>query len=433
MATKGERTLFEINKKTMRNVFLVIAAGIVLYWILHETERVKSVFGVVRSIFSPFVLGACLAFILNVPMRAFEKLFKKVANEKLRRVIAIALTFLALLIVLAGVFWLLIPQLIETVKSLIPALSKFLGDAEVFVEDAFVRYPQLLEWFGAPDLNHIDWTALIQKAVSVLGASLSSIISGTFSAISSVVGAIFNGVIAFVFALYCLFQKETLARQGRKVLYAFVPERFSDQVVRILRLTSATFSNFLSGQCIEVCILGCMFAIVMAICRMPYIPLISVLIAITAFIPYVGAFIGCVVGAFLIFVNNPLQAVLFVGIFLLIQQIEGNIIYPRVVGNSIGLNGMWVLIAISVGGGLFGVGGMFLMIPVASVIYTLLREITNKRLGRMSVDPEKLKNQPPEKRSTFKERREANKAKARQRRAERAAKKAENEQENKSL
>ncbi len=417
--------MLEVNKKTLRNVFLLIAAGILLYWILHETERVKSVFGVISGIFSPFALGAGLAFVLNVPMRAFERMFKKVENARLRRVLAVLLTFLSLAVILVGVFWLLIPQLVDTVKALFPALIRFAGNAEAYAEDMLQQNPELLEWVVAnTELDNMDWTAVIEKAWSVLSNSLSTILSGAFSAITSVFGAIFNFVIAFVFALYCLFQKETLARQGRKLLYAFVPERYSDQVVRILRLTSATFSNFLSGQCIEVCILGGMFAIVMAICRMPYIPLISVLIAITAFIPYIGAFVGCVVGAFLIFVDNPLQAVLFVGLFLVIQQIEGNVIYPRVVGNSIGLNGMWVLIAISVGGGLFGVGGMFLMIPIASVLYTLAREVTNKRLKKVSIAPEKLTPQPPEMRSTFKERRAASKAKAQQRKAERAAQKA---------
>ena len=224
-------------------------------------------------------------------------------------------------------------------------------------------------------------------------------------------------------AVYVLLAKETLARQGRKVLYAFLPEGASDYIVRVLRLTNSTFSNFLSGQCVEVCILGSMFAISMAIFRMPYIPLISVLIAVTAFIPIVGAFIGCIVGAFLIFVNDPLQAVIFVGMFLALQQIENNIIYPRVVGTSIGLNGMWVLIAVAVGGELFGIAGMFLMIPVTSVIYTLIREVTNNRLNKLTIDPEKLKDQPPELRSHFKEKRKENKAKMEKRRTERKEKK----------
>lgn len=415
--------MLELNKKTLRNLFLVVAGGIVLYWLLHETDRVKAVYSVVKGIFAPFVLGAALAFILNVPMRAFEGLLKKVKNERWRRVLAVLLTFVAVLLVLTLVCLLLIPQLIKTIQSLIPSLIEFAGEVEAFFYEFLNENPRLMEWVvNNTDLESVDWASLIQQAISVLGTSVSSIISGTFSAIGSVFSALVNFVIAIVFALYSLFQKETLARQGRKLLYAFVPERVSDHIVRILRLSNSTFSNFLSGQCVEVCILGCLFAVSMAIFKMPYIPLISVLIAVTAFIPIVGAFIGCVVGAFLIFVNDPLLAVWFVVMFLVLQQIENNLIYPRVVGTSIGLNGMWVLVAVAVGGELFGVAGMFLMIPFASVLYTLLQEVTNKSLTGKSIDPEKLKDQPPELRSHFKEKRKQNKAKIERRRSERQEK-----------
>ena len=423
MLSKGERPMLELNKKTLRNLFLVVAGGIVLYWLLHETDRVKAVYSVVKGIFAPFVLGAALAFILNVPMRAFEGLLKKVKNERWRRVLAVLLTFVAVLLVLTLVCLLLIPQLVKTIQSLIPSLIEFAGEVEAFFYEFLNENPRLMEWVvNNTDLESVDWASLIQQAISVLGTSVSSIISGTFSAIGSVFSALVNFVIAIVFALYSLFQKETLARQGRKLLYAFVPERVSDHIVRILRLSNSTFSNFLSGQCVEVCILGCLFAVSMAIFKMPYIPLISVLIAVTAFIPIVGAFIGCVVGAFLIFVNDPLLAVWFVVMFLVLQQIENNLIYPRVVGTSIGLNGMWVLVAVAVGGELFGVAGMFLMIPFASVLYTLLQEVTNKSLTGKSIDPEKLKDQPPELRSHFKEKRKQNKAKIERRRSERQEK-----------
>ena len=415
--------MLELNKKTLRNLFLVVAGGIVLYWLLHETDRVKAVYSVVKGIFAPFVLGAALAFILNVPMRAFEGLLKKVKNERWRRVLAVLLTFVAVLLVLTLVCLLLIPQLIKTIQSLIPSLIEFAGEVEAFFYEFLNENPRLMEWVvNNTDLESVDWASLIQQAISVLGTSVSSIISGTFSAIGSVFSALVNFVIAIVFALYSLFQKETLARQGRKLLYAFVPERVSDHIVRILRLSNSTFSNFLSGQCVEVCILGCLFAVSMAIFKMPYIPLISVLIAVTAFIPIVGAFIGCVVGAFLIFVNDPLLAVWFVVMFLVLQQIENNLIYPRVVGTSIGLNGMWVLVSVAVGGELFGVACMFLMIPFASVLYTLLQEVTNKSLTGKSIDPEKLKDQPPELRSHFKEKRKQNKAKIERRRSERQEK-----------
>lgn len=418
--------MFEVNKKTLRNLFLLVAGGILLYWLLHDTERVGSFFSILNNIFSPFVLGACVAFILNVPMRAFEGVLKKVNNPKWKRLLAVLLTLVAVILVLSLVFWLLIPQLIDTFQSLVPALINFAGETETFIRELLHHYPQLLSWIKEnTDLENTSLSSLIMQLVTLVGSNVSDLVNGAVIAISTVFGAVVDFVIALVFALYCLFQKETLARQGRKVLYAFCPERFSDHVVRILRLTNSTFSNFLSGQCVEVCILGSLFAVTMAIFGMPYIPLISVLIAVTAFVPIVGAFIGCIVGAFLIFVNDPLQAVIFVAMFLVLQQIENNLIYPRVVGDSIGLNGMWVLVAVAIGGELFGIAGMFLMIPFASVLYTLIREVTNKKLDTMTVNPEKLKDQPPELRSHFKEKRKTNKAKMQKKREERKAKRAE--------
>lgn len=384
-----------IDKKTLRNIFIGVAVCIVLYWILHETERVKAVYQVLKGVISPFALGAALAFIINVPMRALENLLKGISNGKLRRIVSVLLAFIAVLLVLTLVFLLLIPQLVSTIQSLIPKLYTFVSGVETRVKDLLANNPQIMKWItDNTEFESFDWADLAQKAISMVGTSVSTIVTSAFTAIGSVTGALMDAVIAVVFALYCLFQKEILARQGRKLLYAFFPEKFSDGVIRILRLTNTTFSNFLSGQCVEVCILGCLFAASMAIFRMPYIPLVSVLVAVTAFIPVVGAWVGCILGAFFILVANPIQAVWFVIMFLVLQQIENNLIYPRVVGTSIGLSGMWVLVAVAVGGELMGVAGMFLMIPVASVLHALLSEVTNKRLAGKNIEAQKLVEQP---------------------------------------
>ena len=380
-----------IEKKTLRNIFLVAVGCIVLYWVLHEFERVKAVFAFAKGILSPFVLGASLAFIINVPMRAIENMLIKIGNKTVRRVLALLLTMLAVLLVVALVFWLLIPQLVDTVQSLVPKLYTFATESEKAISKFVSSNPWLVELVDPQNFNLGEW---IQKFVSMLASSLSGILGGAFSVIGVISGALMDVVIGVVFAIYCLFQKENLARQGKKLIYAFLPEKFCDGLVRVLRLTNTTFSNFLSGQCLEVVILGCLFAVSMTIFRMPYAPLVSVLVAVTAFIPVVGAWVGCVLGAFFILVANPLQAVWFVIMFVVLQQIENNLIYPRVVGTSIGLSGMWVLVAVAVGGDLMGVAGMFLMIPVTSVLYTLLSEATNKRLAQLQIDPEKLKGQP---------------------------------------
>ena len=402
-----------IEKKTLRNLFFVAAGCIILYWILHETERVKVVYVTIKGVLSPFVIGACIAFILNVPMRGFETLFKRaIKNRGIRRTVAILLTILCVLLVFAVVFMLLIPQIIDAVHSLIPKMYEFFLGMEKFVLDLIENNQALIDWGIENEiLNKFDWANIAKQTMDIVANSIEMIVLGAVSAIGSIAGVLFDAVIAIVFALYCLFQKETLARQGRKLLYAYLPERYADEIVRIMRLTNSTFSNFLSGQCIEVCILGSLFAVTMAIFRMPYIALISVLVAVTAFVPVVGAWVGCIFGAFLILVSNPMQAIWFVVMFIVLQQLENNLIYPRVVGSSIGLSGMWVLLAVAIGGELLGVAGMFLMIPVASVIYTLVREYTGKRLENSSVDAEKLCVQPPELRSHFKEKRKKNKEK----------------------
>lgn len=394
----------ELNKKTLLRIFWGVCGCIVLYWLLHDTERVKTLSSTVSGVLAPFVLGGVLAFILNVPMRALENsLLKKLSNEKLKRVISVVLTFIGLLLVISLVFWLLIPQIIETVNSLIPALITFGSKVEDALKAFLEKNPQVLEWLEAnTDFESVSLSNLVKNILAGFGNVASAVLGGALAAISSIFTGVFNAVISVVFCIYCLFQKETLARQGRKLLYAFLKEKTADNIIRILRLTNSTFSNFLSGQCIEVCILGSLFAICMAIFRMPYIPLISVVIAVTAFIPIVGAWIGCVLGAFLIFVNDPMLALWFVVMFLIIQQIENNLIYPRVVGTSVGLSGMWVLLAVSIGGKLMGVVGMFLMIPLASVLHTLIREYTNKKLDNSKVDQEKLKIQAPELASRYK-------------------------------
>jgi len=391
--------VLNLDRKTLKKIFLVVAACILVYWVLHEANQVRSVFRVIKNIFSPFFIGAALAFVINVPMRAIERWLKGVKKDGLRRVISIILSVLLVLIILSAVCWLLIPALIDTLQSIVPALTSAAVKVEAAIRQFLDQNPDVMQWVSNNiDLEKLDLSSLLQKAISLLSSSISSVIAGAFQAIGGIADVVIDLVISVVFSIYCLFQKETLARQGRKLLYAFLPEKFSDETVRILRLTNTTFSNFLSGQCIEACILGSLFAVAMAIFDMPYIPLISVMIAVSAFIPVVGAISACFIGAFLILLNDPTKAFWFVIMSFVLQQFENNVIYPRVVGTSIGLSGMWVLLAVGIGGELMGAGGMFIMIPVASVIYTLLQERTHKHLAEKQIDPEKLKAQPPERR-----------------------------------
>lgn len=391
-----------LDKKTIIRIFLCALGCIAFYWILHEPERVKAFWAVVSGIFMPFVVGAVLAFILNVPMRGIESVLKFIKSEKLKRILAIVLTFTVIGIVLYGVIMLLIPQVEETVDRLLIQLPLFFDSLYKDVMQFLEERPELLEWVNENfQLQDMNWSSVIEKAATMVSESLTKVLNGAISAVSNLASGIFNAVISLVFALYCLARKETLARQGRKIVYAIASEPVADQTIRICRMTNSAFSNFITGQTLEAIILALLFVPFMAIFKMPYIPLICVVIAVTALVPLVGAFVGCILGAFFILVNDPMQAVGFVIMFLAIQQFEGNVIYPRVVGSSIGLPGMWVLLAVAVGGGLMGVGGMFLMVPIASVIYTLIREGTAKKLATKQIDEEKLTEHPPELQSHF--------------------------------
>ena len=399
-----------IDKKTVRNLFLVAVGAIAFYWILHETEQFRNLWSAFTGMISPFVLGAAIAFIMNVPVRAIERPLGFIQKDGLRRTAAILLTLVVVVLVIVGVVWLLIPQITETIQLLIPKLTDFFLRMENRILIFLEENPDLLKWVTeTTDLQSLDWSGLIQKAVTMIKDSVSVIATSAFSAVGGVTSAIVDLVIGLVFSLYCLARKEILARQGRRILYAIFPERFSDEAIRVLRLTNSTFSNFISGQCLEAVILGALFAVCMTVFKMPYVPLISVLIAVTALIPLVGAIVGCFLGAFFILVNDPFQALIFVAMFLVLQQIEGNLIYPKVVGTSIGLPGMWVLVAVTVGGDLMGVAGMLVMIPISSVLYALVREFTNKRIAERGIDPEKLRDHPPELKSKFKENRERKK------------------------
>ena len=392
----------KIEKKTIYRIFLCVLGCIAFYWLLHETDRVGKLWDYIDSIFSPFIVGGVIAFILNVPMRAIENRLTFIHGEKVKRVLAILLTVVALCLAIYGIILLLIPQISSTVSQLFKQLPVFFESVEAWFMHFLEERPELMQWvndnIGFQDIN---WSALLEKVAAVVSDSMMTLLNSAIAAVSNIFDALFNLVISIVFAFYCLACKETLARQSRKVLYALCKEHRADQIIRVMRMTNVAFSNFFAGQCLEAVILALLFVVPMMLLNMPYIPLICVLIAVTALVPMVGAFVGCGFGAFFILVNDPAQAVVFVILFVVIQQIENNLIYPKVVGQSIGLPGMWVLMAVAVGGAVSGVLGMFMMVPLSSVLYTLMREFTHKRLEEKDIDPDKLREHPPELQSHF--------------------------------
>lgn len=397
----------QIDKKILRYMFIFLIGAVALYWIVLDTERAKTFVGNIWGMFTPFIIGSVIAFIFNVPMRAVERQLGHIGNPGLRRGLAIILTLIVFILVLAFVFLLLIPQIRLTIESIVATLPEFVSretqNVLAFLEDN----PEVRDWvLEYTQLENIDWSSLVKTGVNLAGEYLTRIFDSAFSAIGKVTNGFVNAFLGICFAFYALARKEILARQCRRLVYSILPEHWADEVIRVMRLTNATFSSFISGQCLEAGILGGMFVVVMSILGLPYIPLVSVIIAVTALVPLVGAFAGCALGALFILVESPVQALTFVIVFLILQQIEGNLIYPKVVGTSIGLPGMWVLVALTVGGELFGVMGMLVMIPLASVLYALLREFTIARVAERNIPAEKLMDHPPELKSKFKEKRE---------------------------
>ncbi len=361
---------------------LILFAGAIILGVMYSKE-VLAVFKLFIGMLTPFLVGAAMAFILNLPARFIEqKLLANWKNPKaagLKRGISIVLAILFVVALLVFVVLTVVPQLTKTLMELGNVIPAFFRDIIAQLEVLAVQYPEWKDALAALEEISIDWNTVISYITGVLKDGFSNILTSTVDFAGSLASFLFDGVISLVFAIYILSGKEKLGRQMKKLLYAYLPEKAYQKILKVASLCNNNFAKFISGQCLEAVILGTMFVICMTIFQMPYAVLVGVLIAFTALIPIVGAFIGCAVGAFLILMVNPLKALIFIIMFLVLQQLEGNLIYPRVVGNSVGLPAIWVLMAVSVGGSMFGVVGMLVFIPLMSTVYALLRENVNNR------------------------------------------------------
>lgn len=377
-----------MDRETKKHIIQIVAFAVIFYCAMMHLNIMWSLLCSLLSLFLPFILGGSIAFIINVPMKQIEKyLFQKNQKmQKMKRTVSYILTLIAVFGILALAMTVIIPELVRTAKTLAGQAPAALSTMQEWFRENSENLPSISAFI---ENSELDITSISSKATDILQSAATGIISSGFSLISNVVSGIVSFLIGVVFSVYVLFQKEKLATQTKKILYAILPESKADKVVSVGKLSNQVFSNFLSGQCLEACILGTMFVVAMSIFRMPYAMLIGVIIALTALIPIVGAFIGCVVGMFLIVMVNPVQAVWFLVLFLVIQQIEGNLIYPRVVGGSIGLPSMWVLVAVSVGGSLFGIMGILVFIPLCSVCYALFRDFIHARLKKKKVKKDK--------------------------------------------
>lgn len=374
----------ELNQDTLNKIrglilFTVVMVAAALNW-----ERLFRLVAALFHMAWPFILGGAIAFVLNVPMRFIERnlnVFKE--NSRLKRPVCLVLTILFVTGVLFLVTFVVMPQLVQTLFNLQNSVPQFLAGVKTQLEELFSNNPQILDYL---ETMEIDWQKLLKDGIEFLKNGAGSMLNTTFLAAVSIVNGVSAFIIGFIFAVYILLQKETLARQARKLLAAFLPGAVVEGVTDVLRLTERTFSGFLAGQCLEAVILGTMFFVTLLLLRLPYALLIGVLIAFTALIPIFGAFIGLAIGVILMLMVDPMDALVFTITFFVLQQVEGNLIYPNVVGNSVGLPAIWVLVAVTLGASMMGIVGMLVFIPLCSVLYTLLRGVVNARLVKPSDD-----------------------------------------------
>ena len=378
-----------MDKKQMKSIMLLILFTVMLYVGLQNIDVVLGVLGTVIGLVFPFILGGGIAFVLNVPMSFLERnIFGRGRLKNSRRAakaarpvsLVLALLLVILIIMIAG--FVILPELGSTVMGLGKGIETGIRNLQSWIDSTFQNNSAIVEWANSLE---IEPQKMVDSIMGVLQNGVNNILSSAVTVTVGIANTAMNASIAFVFACYILIQKEKLMVQAKKALFALLPEKTVKYLLHVCSLANNTFSRFVTGQCIEAVILGTMFFVAMTVFQFPYAMLVGVLIAFTALIPIFGAFIGCVISALLILLVSPMKALLFLILFLVLQQIEGNLIYPHVVGGSVGLPSVWVLVAVTVGGSLMGVAGMLIFIPLVSVIYALFREWMYKSLKKKGV------------------------------------------------
>ena len=388
----SDRKIVELNKENMKKIRWLITFAVILYVGMQNLDVVLKYVNVLWGLLLPFAIGGALAFVLNVPMAFIERhLFGKArekegkagkAANRLARPVSLILWIVMVVLVVLVVVLVVAPELGRTLVSVVKKVEEDIPLLQKWLTDTFQSDSEIVKWASTIE---IDPQKSIDSIISVLKNGADNLVSSTITVTMGLVSMAVNFAIGFVFACYVLLQKERLGKQVLKAAYAILPVKLVEYLGHVCTLASKVFASFITGQCIEAVILGSMFFVSMTIGRFPYAMLIGVLISFTALIPMFGGIIGCWVGFFLILMVSPLKAFAFLALFVILQQIEGNLIYPHVVGNSVGLPAIWVLVAVTLGGNLMGILGMLIFIPLVSVLYTLFREWVYERLDKKKV------------------------------------------------
>lgn len=378
-------------EKYKKDIIKLILFTIIIIFAFINIKAIGSFLAYLTNIFMPFIIGIFIAFILNVLLNFVEnKLFKKLNKKnyktwsKLKRPVSVIITFIIIITIMVFILGLLIPQLQNTV-------SLFTKNFDTYKEQTI----EILNNFGinSESINNYSTSInnLKNEITSYINNNRNEIMQITIGVASSFLGSITSIIIGIVFAIYILLKKEDLSRQFKKILKAYLPEKYERRIEEIAKLSNITFGNFISGQCLEALIIGLLCFIGMLLLQIPYASTISVLVGFTALIPVFGAFIGTFIGAFLIFMVEPFKALIFIIFIIILQQLEGNIIYPKVVGKSVGLPSIWVMVAVTVGASIYGILGMILSVPLCSILYSIIKTDVNLKIEEKNKVPAKIK------------------------------------------
>lgn len=398
----------KLDKRTIKILFGIVAFGVGLAFLLQNLPEAWNVVKFLWGLIWPFILGLILAFLLNIPMRAIEKLLFRGKKSRGRRVVSFMVSFVIVLGVLALASWLVVPQLVDTIATLIKAMPGYVQNLQDMIRPYEQYVPMLQE---VVDWLNLDWSQISKEALALVQSGAGSVFTSAWGFASGLVSGTVSFFIGLIFAIYVLLDKERLHRQFTGLLLAYIPQKRYDKFIDVARLIDRTFTGFVSGSCLEALALTVIFSLLLTIMGYPYALLIGVLIGLFSFIPIFGSTVACVIGALLILMARGFwPAIIFVIVFLVVQQLDGNFMYPHIVGNSVGLPPIWVLVAVTVGASVMGIAGMLLFIPMGSVIYTLLKRDAKARLEAKGIVVSEEEPPPAPKKQGFFARRKAKKA-----------------------
>lgn len=365
-----------LNKKNMKNMMLLISFAALMLWVVFNYKVFIDLVNFIFKLLLPLIIGITVAFIINVPMKQIEtKLFKvqKRKHKKCVRILSLIISILLIFGFVGLLIFLVVPEVIEAIINITKSITNGSNILSKFFDNISNMYPNVDKY-----INKIDFSTLIHKSVTSAGSMISFVVS----MISSIISRLLIFFAGFIISIYILLDKENLSRQVKKILTAFFDEKVTNKVIRIIRISNITFTKFLTGQCLDALLIGFLFFVILSILNVPYAVILGILFSFTALIPYVGAFITLIVGTILIFVTSPVKAIWYIITFILIQQFDDNFTYPKIVGGSVGLPALWALLAVLVGGSIFGIVGMLISIPIASILYGVLKDYINQKIEK---------------------------------------------------